>query len=253
MAEPAPITLAPMVHKLLQRSRLETTERNAILNLPHRLEKLDRDAYLIREGETSDNCTVLLSGFVARTKIARGCCRHILAIHLHGDLVGLPSVLLEAADHNIQALTPISVAYIPHDAIKALAETYVTIGQALWRDVVAEGAMFREWIFNLGRRNARQRIAHLLCELSVRQEAAGLCEKPGFEWQMTQEEMAEATGMTVVHVNRTLSGLRNDGLITTSRFSITIRDWPGLQTAGDFNPAYLHHHDRPRPGSSSTR
>ena len=103
-----------------------------------------------------------------------------------------------------------------------------------------DGSVFREWILNVGQRDARQRIAHLLCELALRQEEAGLCEGPDYEWPMTQEQIGDATGLTSVHVNRTVQRMRIDGLISTSKQHVTITDWPSLQKAGDFSRGYLH-------------
>ncbi len=140
----------------------------------------------------------------------------------------------------MQALTRIEVAYVSHQAILDVAESFPTVARALWRDTLVDGSVFREWILNVGQRDARQRIAHLFCELALRQEKAGLCEGPHYEWPMTQEQIGDATGLTSVHVNRTLQGMRSDGLISGNRQSVTITDWPRLQAAGDFNRAYLH-------------
>jgi CRP-like cAMP-binding protein len=95
-------------------------------------------------------------------------------------------------------------------------------------------------LLNVGQRDARQRISHLLCELALRQEAAGICRGPHYQWPMTQIEIGDAAGLTNVHVNRTLQGLRSDGLISDSKGTLAILNWPGLQEAGDFSSAYLH-------------
>ncbi len=103
-----------------------------------------------------------------------------------------------------------------------------------------EASILREWVVNVGRRDARERIAHVLCEFAVRLETRGLASEYGFELPMTQEQLADATGLTSVHVNRVLKGLEADGLIERQRRQIQYRNWRALQDAGDFSRRYLH-------------
>jgi CRP-like cAMP-binding protein len=104
-----------------------------------------------------------------------------------------------------------------------------------------DASIFREWVVNVGRRDSRARVAHLLCEFSLRLEAAGLARNHRYELPMTQEQLADAVGLTAVHVNRVLKQLGEDGLITRDRRTITIEDWQRLRDVGDFNERYLHH------------
>lgn len=240
MPTPDPSKLTPMIEKLIKRSQLQPADIEALVGLPHNLAVCEPGSYLVREGDKSDSCVLLLSGFIYRSKIAGNGSRQILSIHVRGDLVDLQNSLLDEADHNVQALTRAEVAYIPQQAILALAMTYPAAGLALWRDTLVDGSIFREWILNVGQRDARQRISHLLCEIALRQEEAGLCEGPSYEWPMTQEQIGDATGMTSVHVNRTIQGMRAAGLIEMHNRSVTITNWPALQMAGDFSRAYLH-------------
>jgi CRP-like cAMP-binding protein len=232
--------LAPMVDKLARRSPLGPAETDALLNLPYRIARLDARAYLVREGDRVDSCVALLSGFACRSKIAGGGARQILSVHMRGDVLDLQNGLLDRVDHNAQALTRVEAAYIPIRAVLDAAEAHPAIARALWRDTVVDGSIFREWILNVGRRNARQRISHLICELALRQEECDVRQGPLYEWPLTQEHVADATGLTPVHVNRTLQGMRADGLIATTRDTITIVDWSALQAAGDFRRDYLH-------------
>lgn len=232
--------LEPMVHKLTLRSRLGPAETRALLDLPHRLVTANQHSYLVREGDRSDCCVLLLSGFVYRNKIAGSGARQILSVHMRGDLVDLQNSLLDSADHNVQALTRAELAYIPHEAILDVAATHPAIARALWCDTLVDGSVFREWILNVGQRNARQRISHLLCEIALRQQEARLCHGPSYAWPMTQEQLGDATGLTAVHVNRTVQKLRKDGLISTDNQMLTIADFAELQAEGDFNRAYLH-------------
>jgi CRP-like cAMP-binding protein len=155
-----------------------------------------------------------------------------------GDMIDLQNSLLGFADHSVQALTVAEVALIPREAIIKLAFDRPSIGIALWKDTLVDGSIFREWIANVGRRDARTRLAHLLCEFALgwrRRARESLRELP-----MTQEHLGDCTGLTSVHINRTLRGLERDELISRSSRSVTIEDWKSLAQAGDFQSGYLH-------------
>ena len=184
---------------------------------------------------------MLLAGFAIRHKIVAGGQRQIIAIHMKGEMVDLHNSLLGRADHSVQMLTPGKVAMIPRHEIRQLAFARPDVGEALWYDTLVDGSISREWIANVGRRDARTRLAHLLCEFSLRLKVAGLGEHSNYELPMTQDQLADATGLTSVHVNRTLRGLEKDGLIERSNpRMIEIGDWRNLAAIGDFNSAYLH-------------
>ena len=125
------------------------------------------------------------------------------------------------------------------------AEQRPAVGRALFVQALIEASMLREWVLNLGRRNAPARLAHVLCELAVRLEAQGLTDRFGYQFPMTQEQLADVTGLTPVHVNRTLHALETDGLIARSKRAVNVVDWARLRAAADFNDDYLHL-DEPR-------
>ena len=137
-------------------------------------------------------------------------------------------------------LTAGEVALIPARAVQDIAYLYPAVGRAILLDTLVDGSIAREWIANIGRRDARSRIAHLLCELSVRLQETGRGQSRNFRLPMTQEQLGDATGLTSVHVNRTIQSLRRDSLISTDKRSVTIEDWEGLAATGDFTTAYLH-------------
>jgi CRP-like cAMP-binding protein len=150
------------------------------------------------------------------------------------------NMLLGVADHSIQMLTASDVAYVAAGAVQELAFAFPAIGRAMWLETLIEGSIFREWIANVGRRDARTRVAHLLCEIAVRLQSAGLMTTNRFELPMTQEQIGDATGLTSVHVNRTLQALRAEGVITKDKQAIQIEDWKTLSAVGDFETAHLH-------------
>jgi CRP-like cAMP-binding protein len=230
-----------MVRKLAHWAEFDAADAAAILGLPHRTNIIPRNGYIAREGEETTHSCLLISGFAMRHKIVAEGERQILAIHMKGDVVDLQNAMLDVADHNVQALTDCRVALVSHGAIKRLALERPVVGMAMWTDTLADASVFREWVANVGRRDARTRIAHLLCELSLRLEVAGLGEATDYELPMTQEHIADCTGLTPVHVNRMLKLLEGENLIArrTSR-SISIGDWARLAKAGDFDSTYLH-------------
>lgn len=238
-ADSLPI-LAPMVRKLAARSPLGAEERQALLDLPCQLVNRKPGAYLVREGERFHHCIVLRTGFVHLGKTTSTGRRQILSIYLGGDIVDLQSCVLDNTTYAVQALTNVQAACIPHGALMAAAQAHSGIAMALWRETVVDNSIAREWIFNVGRRTARQRIAHLFCEIALRQEIAGLCAGPVYEMPMTQEQIGDATGLTTVHVNRTVQALRTASLIQTAGRWMTILDWQGLKAEADFRSDYLH-------------
>ncbi|MEA3040548.1 MAG: hypothetical protein QOC65_37 [Sphingomonadales bacterium] len=231
----------PMVRKFERRARLADDDRDALLALPHQLRRVSAGAHIIRDGDKPDYCCLLLSGFAYRHKITGEGGRQVLSLHLAGDFVDLQNGLLEVSDHNVQMLTDGDVAFVPREAIKALALARPAIGVAMWVDTLVDSAIFREWVVNVGRRDARTRIAHILCEFSLRLQEAGLAENHRYELPMTQEQLADAVGLTSVHVNRVLRQLGEEGLISRNKRAITIEDWARMRDAGDFNERYLHY------------
>jgi CRP-like cAMP-binding protein len=219
----------------------DAADEEALLALPHRTKRLERLGYIVREREAATHSCVMLSGYAIRHKIVLGGARQIVAIHMKGDIVDLQNSFLGIADHSVQVLTDSLVAFIPREAVKKLAFDRPNVGMAMWHDTLVDGSIFREWIANVGRRDAQARIAHLLCEFSLRLKVAGLGEETNYELPMTQEQLADCVGLTSVHVNRTMKALEAQNLITreTSR-GITIGDWRKLADAGDFDSNYLH-------------
>jgi CRP-like cAMP-binding protein len=164
---------------------------------------------------------------------------------MKGEMVDLQNSMLGIADHSVQMLTAGKVAMIPRDEIDRIAFDRPNIGRAMWIDTLVDASIFREWIANVGRRNARTRVAHVLCEFALRLKVAELGELNDYDLPMTQEQLADTTGLTPVHVNRTLKALEKDGLISRrSPRSVTVGDWKKLADTGDFHSGYLHLRDQ---------
>jgi CRP-like cAMP-binding protein len=232
--------LSPLVQKLEYSGELCGEDRNAILALPHTLKAVEPHSYIVRHGDKPSHSCLLRSGFVFRHKVVADGGRQICSIHIKGDIVDLQNSLLGYADHNVQVLTHAEVAFIPREAIRQIAFERPAIGLAMWFDTLVDGSIFREWVTNVGRRQARRRIAHLLCEFSLRLEAAGLGKRNDYILPMTQEQLADCTGLTAVHVNRTLREMDREGLLNRTSRSVTVNDWKKLAKVGDFRTDYLH-------------
>jgi len=235
-----------MLRKFETRGPLDAADRKALLELPHRVHAIEHGAYLVREGDRPERSCLIVSGFAVRHKVTVEGARQIVSVHIPGDFVDLEGSLLNVADHNVQALTRCEVACVPKEAIRELIASRPTVAKAMWIDTLIDGAIFREWVVNVGRRDARARIAHLLCEFARRLEVAGLAAEYRYELPMTQEQLADATGLTPVHVNRVLMQLSREGLIERSRRFVGIPDWEALRRAAGFSETYLHLDQVPR-------
>lgn len=232
--------LSLLVRKLSRRVTLEPDDCAALLALPHTMRMLDHSAYLLREGDPPQYCSVLTSGFAYRQKLTGEGARQIVSLHIPGEALDLQSLYLDVADHNIQTLTRAEVALVPRTAMRELVQARPAIAHAVTVEILVEGSISREWTLNIGRRDAQTRLAHLLCEVAVRLEAQGLSNGEGYELPMTQEQLGDALGLTAVHVNRTLKALEAQGLIVRNRRHVGIPHWTGLRDVGDFTARYLH-------------
>lgn len=246
MNEPVP-PLERMVRKLGSRVALDEDDRRAILALPHTLRSHRPSTYLVREGEAPSGCAFILNGFAIRQKVTASGSRQIVSIHLRGDFIDLQNLFLNVSDHNVQALTELEVVMVSRQALQQLVLERPAVSQAMWIDALAEASIYREWVTNVGQRDARARVAHVLCEVAVRLKAAGLGDEDRFEFPLTQEQLGDAVGLTPVHVNRTLKSLTADGVVYRDRRTIGFSDWNTICAVGGFSPLYLHL-DQVRPG-----
>jgi CRP-like cAMP-binding protein len=229
-----------MVRKFERRAPLGDSDREALGALPHRVQTVEPAAYLIREGQAPERSCLILSGFAFRHKVTIEGARQIVSAHIPGDFVDLDGALLNISDHNVQALTRCEVAFIPRAAMRDLILTHPAIAMAMWVDTLIDASTYREWVVNVGRRDARSRIAHLLCEFARRLEVAGLAGEYRYELPMTQEQLADATGLTSVHVNRVLMTLAKEGLIERDKRHVRIPEWEDLRRVAGFSEIYLH-------------
>ena len=240
MDKPVEPIFERMLRRYELRAPLDDADRQALLSLPYDLRTIEATKYIVREGSSPNESCLIVTGFAFRHKGTVEGDRQILSLHIPGDFVDLEAALLNTADNNIQTLTRCELAFVPKAAIRDLIRNYPNVGLAMWVDTLVDSSVFREWVVNVGQRDAKARIAHILCEFARRLEIAGLGSTEGYELPMTQEQLADATGLTSVHVNRMLKNLKEEGLITRDKRHIGIPDWKKLRRVAGFNELYLH-------------
>lgn len=195
---------------------------------------------LVREGDRPARSMLVTRGYSCRYRLLASGERQLMAIHLSGDFVDLHSFLLKQMDHSVGALTECDVVTFPHERLVRLTERYPHLTRMLWLLTLVDGASHREWLVGLGLRSAAQRTAHLFCEIYRRLEVVGLASGYHFSFPVTQAALADAVGITSVHVNRVIQELRQRGLIDWEGGIVTIRDWSALKHAAEFDDGYLH-------------
>lgn len=229
-----------LVRRLSTLADLDGEDRSRIAQLCKNIRDVPRRSHITKEGDRPEYVHVMLSGWAARYKTLQDGSRQIVDFVVPGDFCDLHVALLRAMDHGILALTPCSVARIDEDGIATLTAENSRVVRAMWWSSLVDQSILREWVLNVGRRDAYGRVSHLLCELHFRMKRVGLAEDDQLALPLTQEELADATGLTSVHVNRVLQRLRSEKLIEIGRGMLTLLDASALQEAAGFDSAYLH-------------
>ena len=238
------ISLAPLVTTLGLHSPLDAADREALMALPVTIRTMEALGYIAREGDVPTSCSVLLAGYAFRQKLTSEGTRQILSLHLPGDPIDFQTLFLSTADHNLQALTQVRIAAIPRKAIVELMDERPAVAHAVIANMLVEASIGREWQLNVGRRDARSRLAHFLCEFGQRVDASILADSGRYELPMTQEQLGDALGLTSVHVNRTLKALEAEGVLHRAGRKIVFPAWQRLRSIAGFSPHYLHFGDQ---------
>lgn len=232
------------VTRLRQSPGFSGADLAAISALPVDIRNVDANGTVVPEGSRGDRIHVLLDGWAARFKILENGSRQIPALMLPGDMCDIDALHLDRNDCGTMAVTRCTVAVFGRDQLTALFDKHRGIRDAVYRMMAIDNAIATQWTVCLGRRSARERLAHLLCELHARLDAVGQASDGasgrGFAMPLTQEEIADVLGLTAVHVNRTLQGLRSDGLIQLRDHRLTIPDEAALRRVAGFDGGYLH-------------
>ncbi|KQT19755.1 Crp/Fnr family transcriptional regulator [Methylobacterium sp. Leaf399] len=236
--------LSPLIRQLESIDALSDEERRAIKGLPVTLKTLRPNQDIVRDGDTASQCCLILEGWACRYKIISEGKRQIFSFHIAGDIPDLQSLHIPSMDHSLATLTTATVAFVPHEALHDLTARCPGIAATLWRDTLVDAAIFREWMLCMGRRSAFDHMAHLFCELYLKQEAVGLAGDHRCPLPVTQVDLADATGLSSVHVNRVLQEMRGRGMITLRGSVLVIRAWDELLRTAEFDATYLHQRKR---------
>jgi CRP-like cAMP-binding protein len=226
--------------KIESRKMLDADARAAFLALPFQIRTFGANRDIVHEGDRPTRSCFVLAGLVSRYRTLRSGARQIVSFHIPGDMVDLHSALIIVSDHGIRTHVATTIVTVAHTDLLAVAARYPSLGRGFWFDTLIDAAIFREWTVNVGRRNSRERTAHLLLEFATRFRTAGLMTDNTFDLPLSQVDMSDALGITAVHLNRTLQWLRGERFIRTHSRSVTIENWPGLIALAGFDPVYLH-------------
>jgi CRP-like cAMP-binding protein len=235
---------AEIFESFLKRLRVSTEidaeDEAAIRSLPIVEKRMDGGERIASLGDRPSACCLLVDGYVLRSKVVSSGHRQILAFHQPGDVPDLQSLFLHVLDHDVTTLSNCAVGFIPHGPLRQLITNRPKVAQALWRDTLTDAAIFREWICNIGQRDATSRVAHVVIELYTRLKAIGRAEGLCFNFPFTQALLADAVGTSVVHMNRVIQELRGQNVLEMERGRISILDEAKLRQIADFDVLYLH-------------
>jgi len=239
--------LKRFLDRLTSRSVLSEEEQLAILSLPSHVEQVQSNRDFVPLGVNVDHACLIVAGLVGRFGQNSEGNRQITAIHIPGDMADLHSVVQPMTGSALQALSVATILRIPHVAIRTVVARHPAIAEALWRDCMVDASILSQWVVNVGRGDARERVAHLICEMAIRLRGSPRRTDILFDFPITQTQLADATGLTPVHVNRTLQSLRREGIVEWSRGNVVrIPEWDALAAAGDFDPDYLQTNVKPQ-------
>lgn len=238
--------LQPFFRRIMLRDHIGTEEQEAIIAAADQHIYFAAGEDLVSEGDRPLRSMLVAKGFTCRYRVISEGEQQITAIHLPGDFVDLHSFLLKEMDHSVGALTECTIITFPHERLLKLTERFPHLTRLLWLLTLLDGAVHREWLVGMGRLSAPQRTAHRICELYTRLKALGLASDYRLTLPITQAALANAVGISTVHINRVLQELRQRGLITWEGGQMHILDWPALAKTADFDDRYLHLVQEPR-------
>ncbi len=230
----------PLVRKLEGFVELSSADRAMLERISANPRVIPSRTDLIREGNTPSSVFLILKGMACRHKMRANGQSQILAYLVPGDFCDIDVGLLKQMDHALSTLSECKVVRIAPETIKDILDHHPAVAKAMRMATLVDEGTLREWLANIGFRSALERIAHLFCELLVRMDAVGFARNNSFDLPLSQGDLGNTTGLSTVHVNRTLQELRRRGLIELRGRRLTILDLPRLRNLAEFKPNYLH-------------
>jgi CRP-like cAMP-binding protein len=237
--------ITPHLKKLRKRTEISPEEERVLRSLIADTRRVPADRILIRAGEELNNSVFLLDGWMARSRDMATGERQVTELHITGDFPDLHGFTLKRLDHDIITLSECTIGMVPHERLLEVTRNYPHLTRVFWFSTNVDAAITRELALSLGQRSAISRMAHLFCELYVRLDVVGRTNGNRYEFPLTQRELSECLGLTVVHVNRTLQELRRKGMVEFENRHLAILDRVGLEGIAEFDPNYLYLERRP--------
>lgn len=234
-----PLAMALFLRRLCGHSVLDRTEREAILAVPAIAVEIRAHIDFVRLGDAVDHACLVSEGLVGRFGQTEDGKRQFVSIHVPGEMADLQSVMIPRSTTALTTMAATRLYQVAHEDLRDLGFRYPAIAAAFWRDCVLDTRIMAQWLVSVGRRDARSRIAHFLCELAFRYRMMDQSNGRSYRLPMSQEQMGDALGLTSVHINRMLMALRSEGLVTFDRNRVEILDEEGLMRTGEFDSAYL--------------
>jgi len=228
-----------LIKRLLAVSSLSEAEQRALVRLPYAVRNLADGETVVHQGERPRGCTVLMRGFLSRQRVISER-NQISAFYVPGDVPDLHCLHLPTMDHDLCSTGPSIIASVSHGELRQVLRDFPGLTYALWGETVVQAAIYREWVENLGARAALPRVAHLLCELSTRLQKVGMAENGKMLLPFTQADLADACGLSTVHINRTIQELRRRRLIDWQGQTLELLQRAELEFIAEFDEEYLH-------------
>jgi CRP-like cAMP-binding protein len=229
-----------LLKRLAWTDHLSRDEQDQLVGCVSRVQSFRPGETIVPPEVAVDFSSVMLEGFSNRQKVLESGARQITAFHLAGDFCDLHTYVLKTLPDSVVAMTTCEVAIIPHAKLDRIFRESYHVSRLFWASTLIDAAIFRQWITSIGRRSPTARLAHLFCELYLRFKMVGLAQGLSFPLPVTQVDLSDVLGLSLVHTNRTCAALRLNSLATLSQRTVTIHDWEKLQRVAEFNPQYLH-------------
>ncbi|MBP2549193.1 CRP-like cAMP-binding protein [Neorhizobium galegae] len=238
--------IEPLLLNLEHRDTLDEREKARLRAILTRERRVATHEDIVKEGEQPTTSCLLLDGFAARYTITGDGQRQLTSLHVPGEFVDLHAFLVKTMDHGLVALSPCRIAVAEHSALRELSETEPHLTRLLWLDTLIQSAISRQWLVAMGRRARAAHLAHIICELYLRLRIVNRVEDNSFHFPLSQMQMADVMGLSLVHMNRVIQELRSEQCMTWSKERITVTDWNRLQRFAGFDPVYLSLQRQPR-------
>lgn len=228
-----------LIARLLAVVGLSEQDQVRLGSMPNTVKTFADGDIVLRQGDRSFQCAVVMSGFLSTQRVV--CERNqISSFFVPGDMPDLNTLHLSLIDRDLCSVGASTLAFIPHSHLRQMLMDSPGLTNAFWRETLIHAAVYREWVENLGSRAALPRVAHLFCELATRLQVVGMLDNDSFRLPCTQRDLADACGLSTVHINRTIRELRRMGLIEWRGQIVTLFRRKELEEVADFSADYLH-------------